>query len=510
MRTAGTRSVAALASLWLAAALALGGSAEPKAQRAGKLEPWPEAEEQKVDELLDRFFAAKDDAGRKAVFKELEATRLDRRFDELERMRELAATQKGLLRHLPVPGRKGAERGWYNLALPDGYTPAKAWPLVLALHGMPSDGDNLLSWYTGYFPRRGFIVLFPTTIDRSSFWPAPHERRELFRLLRHTCDLYRVDHRRIYCTGASGGGIGTWHWLTGLPELFAAGISFSAMGTIFDERLKKLKDVPFYVHHGAADPIPISTVERSIAMAEKYGAKIEFYASKGTGHTPPGPDWTRAFDWLTKQPPKKVSPRYLLECPEGALPTGYPRYLPFAGSIDAAELQKILAANKAKAAQWQVPAEVRDYDLIEGLAAVSKIVDPACDAAAIRKEAKRIADLVRAKAKGAAEPTDALYALNEVFFQNEGFCRDGSDLAGEKPEGLAASHVLKSRAGNVFTLAALYAAVAAELGLPVFPVATPYHGFARYDDGKRQVNVEPTELGGHFDDAIYVEGYGLA
>ncbi len=470
---------------------------------------WSEAEEQKIEECLTRYFTAKDDAGRKAAFAELEKTRLERHADELERMRQLGAGQKGLLHHLPVPWRKGAERAWFNLALPADYTPAKPWPLVLALHGMPSDGDNLTSWYSAYFPPRGYIVLFPTTIARSSFWPAPNEKMELLRLLRYISRAYRLDYKRIYCTGASGGGIGTWHWLVTLPELFAGGISFSAAGTIFDKRLEKLKGIPFYVHHGTADPISIETVKPAVEAARRYGATIEFYASQGTGHTPPQGDWTRAFDWLVKVPPKKASPRDLLESPEGGLPVGYPRYLPFAVTPEPDALAKIVAAHKGKVAAWQFPSQLPRDDLVAGLVAIARIVDPACDLEGVRREIKRIAAATRKKVKPDPAVIDLLYALNEVFFQVEGFARDGADPTGEGPEGHAIHRVLKDHKGSVFTLTGLYVAVAAELGLPVLAVVTPYHAFARYDDGKETVNVEVTELGGEFDDGVYTTGYGL-
>jgi len=470
---------------------------------------WSEAEEQKIEESLTRYFTAKDDAGRKAVLAELAKTRLERHAEDLERMRELGAGQKGLLRHLPVPWRKGAERAWYNLALPADYTPAKAWPLVLALHGMPSDGDNLVTWYSSYFPPRGYIVLFPTTIARSSFWPAPNEKMELLRLLRYISRAYRLDYKRIYCTGASGGGIGTWHWLVTLPELFAGGISFSAAGTIFDKRLEKLKGIPFYVHHGTADPISIGTVKPSVEAARRYGATIEFYASAGTGHTPPGGDWTRAFDWLVKVPPKKASPRHLLESPEGGLPIGYPRYLPFAVTPEPDALAKVYAAYKGRTSAWQFPSQLPRDDLVAGLVAIAGIVDPACDLEGVRRETKRIAAATRKKVKPDPAAIDLLFALNEIFFQVEGFARDGADPTGETPEGHAVHCVLKGHKGSVLTLTGIYVAVAAELGLPVAAVVTPYHAFARFDDGKEAVNVEMTELGGEFDDGVYTTGYGL-
>jgi len=482
---------------------------KPQAPQApSKPGPWSEAEERKVEDALNRFFAAKDEGARQAVYRELEKTKLDRRLADLQHMCEVAQ-KKGLLKHLEVPWRKGAPRAWYNIAIPNDYTPEKAWPLVLALHGMPSDGDNLVSWYSAYFPPRGYIVLFPTTIHPSSFWPSPDEKMELLRLLRHVSTLYRVDYKRIYCTGASGGGIGTWHWLATLPELFAGGISFSAAGTIFDKRLEKLKGVPFYVHHGSADAIPVDSVRASVDLARRYGAAIEFYVSEGTGHTPPQKDWERGFEWLVKLPPNKASPRYLLDAPEGALPVGYPRDLPFAVAPEVDVLAKVYAGYKNKAPAWQFPPQVPGDDLVAGLLAVAKIIDPGSKPEPVRDAVKQIAEAVRKKRKPDAAHLDTLYVLNEVFFQTEGFSRDGADPTGESPEGFAVDRVLKLHRGSVFALTGIYVAVADELGLPVFPVVAPYHAFARFDDGKETINVEMTEVGGHFGDAVYTVGYGL-
>jgi poly(3-hydroxybutyrate) depolymerase len=470
---------------------------------------WSDAEDRLVEGLLDAYFKAANDADRQAAFAKIEKTRLGRSAAELERMQQLATEAPRMQKHVPVPWRKGTDRGWYNLALPADYTPAKAWPLVLALHGMPSDGDNLVSWYSSYFPGRGWIVLLPTTVHRSSFWPAPDEKQELLRLVAHVCTLYRVDYRRIFCTGASGGGIGTWHWLVTLPDLFAGGISFSAAGMILDNRLRNLKNVPFYVHHGTKDFIPIGSAERAVTAARGYGATIEFHVSEGTGHTPPAADWQRAFDWLVKLPPNRLSPRRLLESPEGSLPVGYPKYHPFAPIAEAGAVERVSADNRRLVGDWHAPSGPPPADLIDGMAWVARVVDNQCDAKAVRAEIQRIAQAARAKAPAGASPTDRLYALNEVFFQSEGFARDAADPAGEKPGCLAVHSVLKSHSGGVFTLTGIYCAVARELGLPVWPVVSPYHAFGRYDDGAERVNAEMTQAGGHFDDAVYEEGYAL-
>ena len=476
----------------------------------GTPKPWSAEQERLVEQLLDRYFSA-DEGQRDALWKELERTPLPCHQSDLEQMRLAAQDAKPFMKHVPVPWRSGTPRGWFNLALPKGYTPAKAWPLVLALHGMPSDGDNLVSWYSGYFPAKGYLVLFPTTVHPGSFWPAPDEKQELLRLLRHLCHLYRVDYRRIYCTGASGGGIGTWQWLVTLPDLFAGGISISAAGTVFDQRLARLKGVPFYVHHGAADAIPVESVQRAVEAARRYGAdKIEFYESPGTGHTPPKKDWNRAFDWLAALPPRQPSARHLLETPEGALPLGYPRYLPFTATAGLLPFDSLAPGGKPAALDWKVPEALAGNDPVSALAGVAKIVDPSCDADRLRSQIKRIAETVTKRLTEKPSGTDKLYALNEVFFQVEGFAPESSEGARPDAKDLLIPSILKNRRGNAFALTALYVAAAAELGLPVRAVVSPYHAFARYDDGQEQVNVETTEMGGHFGDAVYREGYGLA
>ena len=472
-------------------------------------QPWSAEQTGKIERMLDRYFAAGDDAARKAASAELADTPLKPTAADLERMRAAGENPGRLSKHLPIPWRRGADRAWYNLTLPDGYTPRKAWPLVIALHGMPSDGDNLPGYYSNWFAKRGWIVLYPTTLHPGSWWPAPDEKRELLKLLRHVAGSYRIDYRRIYCSGGSGGGIGTWHWLTTLPELFAGGISFSAAGTIFDARLAKLKGVPFYVHHGTSDYIPIASPRKAVALARKYGAdKIVFHESPGTGHTPPRKEWYRAFEWLTKLPPKDVSPRYLLHGSDDALPVGYAEFLPFAAAPDAKTCRKVVAGYKDAAGKWAIPAKV-PTDLVGGLAAIGRIVDPACNTGTVRAGIDRLAMLVKARLKGDNNPVRKIAAMNEVFFQAEGFTRDATDPIAARPEGQSIARLLRTRTGSAAVLAGLYSAVGEKLGLPVRPVVTPYHVFVRYDDARARINIEMAEAGGSFADDVYLRGYGL-
>jgi len=480
------------------------------AEAAPEPQLWTREAEVQVEALLDQYFSAETDAAREGALAEIEKTPLQGRGRDLEQMREAAVGHPPFLKHAPVPWRQSTERGWYNLGLPAGYTPKKAWPLVLALHGMPSNADNLVSFYQKHFPKRGYIVLYPNSLHRASAWPAPDEKRELLKLLAHVGRTYRLDYRRIYCTGASGGGIGTWHWLVTEPRLFAAAISFSAAGTIFDARLARIKGTPFYVHHGTQGYILIQGARASGEKARALGVEIEFRVSEGTGHTPPWPDWERAFQWLEKQPANPVYARPLLEAEAGSLPLGYPRRKPFQVALDAEEFRRVVENGRGQPATWSIPAGIAGTGFVARSTVVSRIVDAGATEPAVREAIQAIADKVRAQLTPAMTAEDRLYALNEVFFQVEGFTLDASDAACEKPEASVVSTVLRTRKGNPLALAGIYCAVAHGLEIPVYPIVTPYHTFARYDDGTVQVNVEMAEAGASFEDAIYQDGYGLS
>ncbi len=492
----------------LAACLWLGSIRAETRRRTELYVPTRDVEE-RIEALLDAYFTATSEAERGEVLEQLEQTRLKGRRPDLQLMRTVAAGGKHSFRHEPVPWRRGTKRGWYNLTIPKDYNPETSWPLVIALHGMPSDGDNLVPIYDRYFPQRGYIVLYPTTLHAASSWPAPDEKRELLRLLQHVCRRYRIDYRRIYCTGASGGGIGTWHWLVTEPRLFAAGVAFSAAGTIFDQRLKAIKGTPFYVHHGSLDPISVRSTRASVQLARKHGVTIEFHLSEGTGHDPPRADWERGFKWLTRQPPNPVYARFLLERQVGTLPLGYPKYKPFAGVFDAAELKRAVAAHRVQPDRWLFPAEAPKGTFVSRCVAVARIVDPDASVEPVIDAVAGIAADVGVRFKAGMSREQKLYELNRVFFGRYGFGPDPLDPYLCRPEATLMPLVIKTKRGNSFGLTALYCVVAHALDLPVFPVVTPYHAFARYDDGKLQVNIEMTEAGTRFSDSIYIVGYGL-
>jgi predicted peptidase len=193
----------------------------------------------------------------------------------------------------------------YWLYLPHDYDEARPSPLVLFLHGMGERGDDLdLVKVHGppklidggqAFP---FICVSPQCPDDQVWSPAG-----LAALLDEIEGKYSVDKKRIYVTGLSMGGYGTWTLAAHQPDRFAAIVPICGGASYFDGGL--LKDLPIWCFHGGADDVvPLSESERLIALVKRKGnqqAKLTVY--EGVGHD----SWTetyhneKVFEWMLSQ-----------------------------------------------------------------------------------------------------------------------------------------------------------------------------------------------------------------
>lgn len=201
----------------------------------------------------------------------------------------------------------------YLAYLPEGYEKDKnkKWPLILFLHGMGERGEDLeLVKRQGlpniineleYFP---FILIAPQCPTNSMWYM---EIDSLFELVKHVINQYNVDTSRIYLTGLSMGGFGTWHFAEAHPKLFAAIVPVCG-GTVpkigFPERIKVLKDVPVWAFHGAKDEIvPIEMSKELVDVLRQYNGNVKFTVYPDAGHD----SWTETYRnkdlyaWLLEQ-----------------------------------------------------------------------------------------------------------------------------------------------------------------------------------------------------------------
>jgi predicted peptidase len=183
----------------------------------------------------------------------------------------------------------------YLLALPDEYGRDKSreWPLVLFLHGSGERGSDLnkviahgppkLAAQGKQFP---FILVSPQCPDNQR-WDA----ETLNALIDDIVGRYSVDRRRVYCTGLSMGGFGTWELACAYPDRFAAIAPVCGGGEPF--RAYALKNVPAWVFHGAKDPVVDPERSQEMVKAiEKTGGTVKFTLYPEAGHD----SWTATYD----------------------------------------------------------------------------------------------------------------------------------------------------------------------------------------------------------------------
>ena len=212
-------------------------------------------------------------------------------FTELDRIEAvLEALAKG--ENLLANERGEIERAYkaadgqlvpYRAYVPISYDGSAARPLAVLLHGALG---NERSYFSGLYDptiikgeaeRRGYIFAAPN--GRGEYVKAGLE--DVFEVIKAVTRDYRVDTSRIYLTGHSMGGFGTWWIASNKPEMFAAIAPVSGAGPAQADQLAamvaKLKGVPALVIHGARDQIvPPDRARSLIAAAQKAGVLVNY------------------------------------------------------------------------------------------------------------------------------------------------------------------------------------------------------------------------------------------
>jgi predicted peptidase len=147
----------------------------------------------------------------------------------------------------------------YLLHLPEGYEQdsQRKWPLILFLHGAGERGDDIqkvkkhgIPKIADHDPSFPFIAVSPQCPE-NSFWTV--EEDALLALLDEITAVFNVDKKRIYLTGLSMGGFGTWHLASSHPEKFAAIVPICGGGSL--PQVKALVNTPVWAFHGAKDDV---------------------------------------------------------------------------------------------------------------------------------------------------------------------------------------------------------------------------------------------------------------
>ena len=202
----------------------------------------------------------------------------------------------------------------YLLFLPKGYdaNADKRWPLMLFLHGVGERGTDLWKVATHGPPKNvatnpdfPFILVSPQCPDHQ-IW----SRDVLLGLLDDIIANYAVDTNRVYLTGLSMGGYGTWDLGLTHPERFAAIVPICGGGELItmmlssgDQR-RALMNLGIWAFHGGKDPlVPLTESQRMVDVAKKLGLPdVKLTVFPDAGHD----SWTEAYntpelyEWLLK------------------------------------------------------------------------------------------------------------------------------------------------------------------------------------------------------------------
>jgi predicted esterase len=160
---------------------------------------------------------------------------------------------------LMVKGRRYA----YGLYVPPSYRPEQAYPLVVCLHGAGFDGNTYLERWS---PRLGdrYILACPS-LPHADWWSRSAEHLVLA-TIRAVQSRYHIDPDRIFLTGMSNGGIGTYVIGANQAPLFA-GLAPMAGGVdeVLMPFLQNLKHTPVYLLHGVLDQVMPVQMSRTVA-----------------------------------------------------------------------------------------------------------------------------------------------------------------------------------------------------------------------------------------------------
>jgi predicted peptidase len=182
----------------------------------------------------------------------------------------------------------------YLLHVPSGYTPnvSPALPLVVFLHGSGERGDDPALIKNYGLPRDlddqpdlPFIVaspLCPLDVRWTDL------EREVLDVLETVAANQNADRSRVYLTGFSMGGQGTWHVAARNPDLFAAVAPVAARippEPGFMDRLCDMARLPVWAAHGDADStVPVDSTDAMVARLRECGGDVRYTRYAGFDH----------------------------------------------------------------------------------------------------------------------------------------------------------------------------------------------------------------------------------
>lgn len=151
----------------------------------------------------------------------------------------------------------------YAMAVPSSYEPSRGYGLIVCLHGAGFTGEAYLDRWQSRLGDE-YILVCPTY--PAGAWFTRQAEELVLAVVREVTKQYHIDPDRVFLTGMSNGGVGTW--LIGMHHapLFA-GLAPMAGGLdeVLMPFLANLRNTPVYIIHGAKDRVMPVDLSRSIS-----------------------------------------------------------------------------------------------------------------------------------------------------------------------------------------------------------------------------------------------------
>jgi predicted peptidase len=217
----------------------------------------------------------------------------------------------------------------YQVFVPSNWSKKVKWPVILFLHGYGEEGDDglvqtevgLATAIRNHVDRFPFVVTFPQC-RKQDWWTSPAMETQALKALDQTLKEFKGDPQRVYLTGLSMGGYGTWALGSQNPGRFAAlvpicgGIRLPPGHDIpnasdtddstdpYTAVARKIGKTPVWVFHGDADDrVPVTESRQMVEALKAAGGNVRYTEYPDVKHD----SWNKAYDepelfpWLLAQ-----------------------------------------------------------------------------------------------------------------------------------------------------------------------------------------------------------------
>ncbi len=195
----------------------------------------------------------------------------------------------------------------YRIYVPPTYTASRAFPLVVALHGLGGTEDSMFGAaykVSEQAARHGYIAVAPLgyRIDggygRGDTRRAQLSEKDVMEVLAIVRKDYNIDNKRIYLVGHSMGGGGTWELGSKYADIWAAIAPISGPANL--AAVPKLRHMPVLAVHGDADTVVLVDASRSMVEAlKKEDAEVKYIEVPGGSHgSVSAPNMAAIFDFF--------------------------------------------------------------------------------------------------------------------------------------------------------------------------------------------------------------------